>query len=69
MVARAKLPTGIVYIRVDSVDSKHNTYQGECIYSTCLLNKVGDYAKNWDADVFETEADYWNGDETDKITY
>jgi hypothetical protein len=31
------------------------------------LNIVGDYAKNWDANVFETEADYWDGDETDKI--
>jgi hypothetical protein len=62
MVARAKLPTGIVYIRVDSVDPEHRTYQGECIYSTCSLNKEGDYAKNWDANVFETDAEYWNGE-------
>ena len=62
MIARANLSTGIVHIRIDNINSKHKTYEGECIYSTCFLNIVGDYAKNWDANVFETEADYWDGD-------
>ena len=62
MIARANLSTGVVHIRIDNINSKHKTYEGECIYSTCFLNIVGDYAKNWDANVFETEADYWDGD-------
>ena len=69
MVARAYLPTGVVYIRIDKFSDKHRTFEGECIHSTCPLNKKGDYSANWDADVFETEADYWDGDETDKINY
>ena len=69
MLAKAKLPTGIVVIRVDKIHNSPRVIEGECIYSTCPLNKEGSYAKNWDADVFETEADYWDGDETDKINY
>ncbi len=69
MIARANLPTGIVYIRIDKFNPKYRMYEGECISSTCPLNKEGDYSANWDANVFETEADYWDGDETDKINY
>ena len=69
MLAQAKLPTGIVVIRVDKINPKYKMFEGECIHSTCPLNKEGSYAKNWDADVFETEADHWDGDETDKINY
>lgn len=64
MIARANLSTGIVYIRIDNINTKYNMYEGECIYSTCSLNKIGDYSKNWDANVFETEADYWDGDDS-----
>ena len=59
----------MLFRSIDRFNDKHKTFEGVCIHSTCPLNKEGSYAKNWDADVFETEADYWDGDETDKINY